>query len=70
MTWHLGRIKKILMLVLKDGKVMSSDVENGSYFQSCINEPFSLNFFRPTIDDVQFQPVLQLLENGVKAVKI
>lgn len=58
------------MLVLKDGKIMSCDVENGSYFQSCINEPFSLNFIKPTIDAVQFQPVLWLLENGVKAVKI
>lgn len=49
---------------------MSCDVENGSFFQSCINEPISLNFIKPTIDAVQFQPVLQLLENDVKLAKI
>lgn len=48
-------------------KIMSCDVENGSAFQSCINEPISLNFIKPTMDAVQFQPVLQLLESGVKA---
>lgn len=51
-------------------KIMTRDVENGSSFHSCINEPISLNFIKPTIYAVQLQPVLQLLENGVKAAKI
>lgn len=49
---------------------MSCDVENGSSFQSCINECISLNFIKPTIDAIQFQCVLQILENGVKAAKV
>lgn len=49
---------------------MSCDVENGSCFQSCINEPISLNFIKPTIDAVQLQPVWQLLENDAKIVKL
>lgn len=48
---------------------MSYDVENGSCFQSCINEPISLNFIKPTINAVQFQSVWHLLENDVKMVK-
>lgn len=51
-------------------KIMSCDVENGSFFQSCINEPISLNLIKPTIDAVQFQPILQLLEDDVEAAKI
>ena len=51
-------------------RIMSCDVENGSSFRSRINEPISLNFIKPTVDAVQFWPVLQLLENGVKAAKI
>lgn len=51
-------------------RIMSCDVENESCFQSCINEPISLNFLKPTIDAVQFQSVWQLLENDVKMVKI
>lgn len=48
---------------------MPYDVENENSFQSCINEPISWNFIKPSIDAVEFQPVLQLLENGVKAAK-
>lgn len=51
-------------------RIVSCDVENGSSFQSCINEPIYLNFIKPTVGAVQFWPVLWLLENGVKAVKI
>ena len=51
-------------------KVISCDIENGSSSQSYSTEPTSWNFIKPTIDAVQFQPVLQLLDNGVKAAKI
>lgn len=51
-------------------KIMSCDVENGSSCYSCINEPISLNFIKPTVDAARSQPVLQLLESGVNAAKI
>lgn len=49
---------------------MSCDVENGSPFRSRISEPISLNFIKPAVDAVQCWPVLQLLENAVKAAEI
>ena len=47
--WQHGRIGEILILVLKDCKIMPCDVENGSSFESCINELILLNFIKPAI---------------------
>lgn len=47
--WQHGRIAEILMLLLKDCKIMPCDVENGSSFESCINELILLNFIKPAI---------------------